>query len=252
MAFCRNCGSQIGDDERFCPNCGQGVEAPIPAPEKAAPAGPNIFTNLLGFFKNLFSGDPLGGALKAAQSNGLEWTIIAGTFVIVFALGAMATFPEFLRTFINVFGRTSAAGIKVGKLVKYGAVFGLSIVAAVFIYGVVLGAAFLRAKVISRLKVSFFGVANLVAYATIPVIAVLAVNTVMGLVWMPVAIAFLLAAIFIQIKIIDVGLRDLNEGKETNFFLLAAVYVTAAFLVLLTAFIVYFSDYTIYFKSIMF
>ena len=33
MAFCNNCGTQVGDDERFCPNCGQAVQA---APAQAS------------------------------------------------------------------------------------------------------------------------------------------------------------------------------------------------------------------------
>ena len=34
MAFCGKCGTQVGEGEKFCPNCG--------APIEAAPAADNI------------------------------------------------------------------------------------------------------------------------------------------------------------------------------------------------------------------
>lgn len=36
MAFCKKCGAQIGEDEKFCPNCGQAV-----APEAAQVVEPS-------------------------------------------------------------------------------------------------------------------------------------------------------------------------------------------------------------------
>lgn len=38
MAFCKKCGAQIGEDEKFCPNCGQAVEA---APEQVVEPAPD-------------------------------------------------------------------------------------------------------------------------------------------------------------------------------------------------------------------
>ena len=41
MAFCTNCGSQLGDDARFCPNCGQpGGQAGAPSAKIAEAAAP--------------------------------------------------------------------------------------------------------------------------------------------------------------------------------------------------------------------
>jgi uncharacterized protein (TIGR00266 family) len=40
MAFCTNCGSQLVDEARFCPNCGQGAGASTASAAAAAPAGP--------------------------------------------------------------------------------------------------------------------------------------------------------------------------------------------------------------------
>jgi uncharacterized protein (TIGR00266 family) len=40
MAFCTNCGSQIGDSTKFCPNCGQQIGAASPVEAYAAPAAP--------------------------------------------------------------------------------------------------------------------------------------------------------------------------------------------------------------------
>ena len=44
MAFCENCGAQIGDNEQFCPNCGTAV-GKAPAQPKAAPAGDDVQDN---------------------------------------------------------------------------------------------------------------------------------------------------------------------------------------------------------------
>jgi uncharacterized protein (TIGR00266 family) len=38
MAFCTNCGSQLSDGARFCPNCGQGSQAGAAAAQAAQPA----------------------------------------------------------------------------------------------------------------------------------------------------------------------------------------------------------------------
>ena len=43
MKFCTNCGSQIPDDTKFCPECGEKVAAPQPRPtqpEAPQPAAP--------------------------------------------------------------------------------------------------------------------------------------------------------------------------------------------------------------------
>lgn len=36
MAFCTNCGSQVDEGVKFCPSCGQGVEAPAQAAQTQA------------------------------------------------------------------------------------------------------------------------------------------------------------------------------------------------------------------------
>lgn len=40
MAFCKNCGTKLGDDSKFCPGCGTIVEAP----QSQAQAEQNAFT----------------------------------------------------------------------------------------------------------------------------------------------------------------------------------------------------------------
>ncbi len=36
MAFCTNCGSQVDEGVKFCPSCGQGIEAPAQAAQTQA------------------------------------------------------------------------------------------------------------------------------------------------------------------------------------------------------------------------
>ena len=37
MQICRNCGAQMGDQDRFCMSCGTPAQAPAPAPVTSAP-----------------------------------------------------------------------------------------------------------------------------------------------------------------------------------------------------------------------
>lgn len=45
MAFCKNCGAQMGDDERFCPNCGHAAEAQAPQAQPAPQATDDVTAN---------------------------------------------------------------------------------------------------------------------------------------------------------------------------------------------------------------
>jgi hypothetical protein len=40
--YCRTCGHELGDDDRFCPNCGRPVDqtASVPTPEADVPVSP--------------------------------------------------------------------------------------------------------------------------------------------------------------------------------------------------------------------
>src|SRR4051794_35949454 len=40
MAFCTNCGTQMGDDARFCPTCGQAMGGAIPGAQAAVATAP--------------------------------------------------------------------------------------------------------------------------------------------------------------------------------------------------------------------
>ncbi|MBO4384863.1 MAG: zinc-ribbon domain-containing protein [Clostridia bacterium] len=45
MAFCKNCGAQMGDDERFCPNCGHAAEAQAPQAQPAPQQTDDVTAN---------------------------------------------------------------------------------------------------------------------------------------------------------------------------------------------------------------
>lgn len=229
MAFCKNCGAQMNDDERFCPVCGQDSAAGNAAPAKAQSGG-NIIQNLLAQLKTFISKNIFKGGAIAAKSKTFEWAIIAGTFMIIFALGAMVTVAEYIpaRLALNAAGEMTASDIRalIDRYldISYGAVFGLSLVAALGCFGFVFGGAFLHVNVINKSKAHIFSVLNMVAYSFIPVTAALLLNMLFGLVWLPIALAVDLVAIFMQVSILSEGVKELNGGVEPNPFLKIAVW----------------------------
>jgi len=48
MAYCINCGSQMVDDARFCPNCGQPAGSPAPAPSTPRAVAPPLEFSIQG------------------------------------------------------------------------------------------------------------------------------------------------------------------------------------------------------------
>ena len=40
MAFCRNCGTELGEEQKFCVNCGAAVEPEIKQEDQPAPEAP--------------------------------------------------------------------------------------------------------------------------------------------------------------------------------------------------------------------
>ena len=74
MAFCGKCGAQIGEDEKFCPNCG--------APIEAAPAAENIIDkaqNVLNTEDTTSEYDPA----DIQANRGIAWLSYCGPLVFI-------------------------------------------------------------------------------------------------------------------------------------------------------------------------
>lgn len=243
--YCPTCGAQIPDDSVFCRNCGApipGRKAPEnrfeekPAPEKKTP---EIFTNLLKTVKAFFSKKPEEGIRVAGESNTFEWTILIGLNVLIFAFayainarqivsGIAGTIGSSLQSSMgsmaSLFGAFDLSSELTNSIANFGFFLLFGFLISLFANAVVFGAYFLLEKIIHRGEQSFFGVLNTVAYSTIPVTLVCALNIILGIIWGALVIPFVLTAGLAQVFLLYVALK--HNAKENRVSFLISIGVT--------------------------
>ncbi|MBQ6819222.1 MAG: zinc ribbon domain-containing protein [Clostridia bacterium] len=94
MSYCRNCGSAIGEQDRFCPTCG--VEAPVAVPVQDVPCTDPVADQTqqaLTLMQRMFKYERL-----AWKIGGIIYTVLGafwGIYVLLFGvLGVAAMFDE--------------------------------------------------------------------------------------------------------------------------------------------------------------
>lgn len=251
MAFCRNCGAQMGEGENFCPKCGQSTGAPVNrgnAPAGApvrANAGGDLINNCIGYLKDFFSKRVLDGARRARESKGFEGIVFLGLFFLVFAFSVPVFFHELfggiMRSAAGVAG--AAAGMYISEalrvLLPFGSLLGLSCLVALICMAIVIGAVFLHARVVLKKNVNIMQVLNLVGYSMIPVIIALLANMILGLITPFLPIITLAAAVFMQCFILVNAIRELDDSGSPNLFMSTVFFVASFALIALFSYLIY-------------
>ena len=228
--FCPKCGAQIPDDSMFCRNCGSPVPGKTPVkPVKSAPVTPPIVTKLLNALKAFFSAKPESGIRAAYSSDTHEWSILAGAnvllFAFAFAVNARQLFSGLLTGISGELGAyASMLGTYAGSFVNFGFFLLFGILISAFANAILFGGYFLLEKVIHKGEQPLLGCVNTVAYSTLPVTVVCLVNMLLGLIWSGLIVPFFLAAVFAQIVLLLIALRENTKEHKVNFLLLVAVF----------------------------
>lgn len=221
--FCQKCGAQIPDDSVFCRSCG----APVPGAQggqktRTSSQPAPLFANLLNQLKGFFSGKPESGLKLAGESNTHEWSILIGANILVFAFAYAVNLIEMSKGLLG-----GLISIKFG----FGLLFGflISLVANVILFGGYL----LLEKVIHRGEQPIVGALNTVAYSTIPVTIICLFNMLFGLIWFYLIIPFFITAIFAQLFLLLIALKDNAKDHKVSFLLVIAIFFAIFTLTLL-------------------
>ena len=243
--YCPTCGAQIPDDSVFCRNCG----APIPqrrapenlfeeqaAPVKAKPATPEIFTNLLKTIKAFFSPKPDEGVHVAGESNTLEWTMLIGLNILVFAFAyAINVRQIFGSALSSLAGSLGSFGSDLfgDSLFNFGFFLLFGFLISILANSIVFGAYLLLEKVIHRGGQNLFGILNTVAYSTIPFTLICVLNMILGIIWGPLVIPFALIAALPQVYLLHTVLKKNAKGGRVSFLAFIGVSLAAILLTFL-------------------
>jgi hypothetical protein len=246
--YCPTCGAQIPDDSVFCRNCG----APIPgrrvpdglfeeAPAAPVKTTPAIFKNLLNTLKAFFSKKPDEGVHVAGESNTLEWTMLIGTNILIFAFAYAINLRQIFSAALS-----SLIGSDLGSMGSYllgSAVFNFGFhllfgfLIGIFLNAVVFGAYFLLEKVIHRSERGLMNILNTVAYSTIPLTLIFVLNMLLGLIWGYLVIPFTLIAMLAQAMILHTALRKNAKNGRVSFLIFIGVCFVALSLILLIGYL---------------
>ena len=106
MAFCKNCGTQLDDSYKVCPNCGQPVAAqPVAQPQAAAPAtveepkGPWKVFAILGLIFGIMSRkkNPVNNGMATAGIVLSIISLVLGIIVLIWSFAVTGSFIGFIE-----------------------------------------------------------------------------------------------------------------------------------------------------------
>lgn len=220
--FCNKCGKQLSDDAAFCSECGNQVgPAPAAAP-KAAPAAkasvPPIFSRLISQIVNIFTKkDPVGVVANSAKDNSFSGLILAAFGVLMFAVSAMVNINQGIVSYFKVTNKGVITASQMKLVQKYfpsGVSFGLMLLLAIIVFAVAAAIVFVSANYIAKKKISISGACNIVAYSSIPMIAICILNMLFGLIWYALPVIFMLLAVALTLMILISALSKATDGEK--------------------------------------
>lgn len=230
--FCQKCGAQLTDGASFCTNCGAATSTQTTsAPVKQAQPNPMIskFVSVItSFWKS-----PTTSVASAAKSNTHEWSLLASISVVIYALaGAVVGLEMFSQVFSSLIGGLSSY-VPVGDMYPFFAMFGIGLLVGAGAYGLTsLGVWVVTAQIFKK-KVTFIQALNMVAVASLPLIVMHVLNMLLGLIYAPLTLAFLVIGVVMTTVLLYIGIQKfekLDKSPYYAFSILMASVVVAVFL----------------------
>lgn len=233
--FCNKCGKELPDGAAFCTGCGNQIGA---APQNSAPAAapaemPLIIKRLVSQVVAFFvKKDPAGVVCNSARDN--TWSgLILGLFgILMSALGVMVYVNQvILSAFKDVSGGAfnSAVTKFVSKLFPSGTTFGMTLLASAVVFVVASVLLFILSNYLAKKPLSIQGAFNVVAYASIPMIAVAILNMLFGLIWTVLPLVFTILAVVATVVLLFIALNKVVGFEKpalwVNYIFLAAVTI---------------------------
>ncbi len=230
--FCNKCGKELSDNATFCSGCGNQVgAAPAAAPAAASSSLPPILSRLISQITNFFTKkDPVGVVANSAKDNSFSGVILAVFGVLMFAVGAMVNVNQgMLAYYKNAYDDMWSDKIaeQIAKRFPTGTSFGMFLLLAVVVFAVASVMVYVATTKIAKKQISISGAVNVVAYASIPMIAVSILNMLLGLIWYPLPVIFMLVALCATVAIIGSSIDKVSESEKPLTVKLLVFGVTA-------------------------
>ena len=229
--FCSKCGKQLPDDAVFCSGCGN----PVADTQQAAPVAPRantaslppilkrLFEQIVGFFTKK---DPVGVVSHSITDSTWSGAILLGFGAIVTAMASMVNFNQTINMLYKEV--TGTVPDSISEIYPSWTTLGLSLLSAVVIALVTVGMLFVTANFIAKKPLSLCGAVNMVAYASLPLIGAFLLNMILGLIWVPLAIALTAVAALATILILYASFRKIGgfEKAPVGCFMIVGATVT--------------------------
>jgi hypothetical protein len=216
--FCNKCGKELPDNAQFCSGCGNQIGTAPAAPAAAPAQTPVIFKRLIGQLMNFFTKkDPVGVVANSARDNSFSGAIIAIFGAIMFALSAMVNVNQGMLACAKKIAGSSWSkeySKYIAKSFPSGTSFGMFLLVAVVAYAFMSVMVYVAATKVAKKQISFSGALNIVAYASIPVVAVSVLNMLFGLIWFALLVFFILIALCATLCIISAAVDKVTEGAS--------------------------------------
>ncbi len=243
--FCNKCGKELPDGAAFCTGCGNQIGA---APQNAAPASapapaemPLIIRRLVSQVVAFFAKkDPAGVVCNSARDN--TWSgLILGLFgILMSALGVMVFINQkVIAVAKEAFGGmwSSEAAKQVLKSVPAGKAFGMTLLASAVVFVVSGILMFVLANYVAKKPLSLAGAFNVVAYSSIPMVAVAILNMLFGLIWIVLPVVFTFLALIATVVLLFIGLNKVSASETPSALVNYIYFVVVAGVAVLFAYI---------------
>lgn len=217
--FCKNCGTQLDDGARFCANCGTAVAqtaASVSAPVRTAKPNPMV-TNFVSVIKSFWK-SPETAVAGAAKSNTHEWALFGAIGVVAYALGAaivgLEMFSQLLSSILGGFSDY----VSMGDIYPFLAIFGISLLIGAAAYGLTALGVWALVSFVFKKQATIVQALNMVTVATLPLVVIHIFNMLAGLIYAPLAIVFIIAALVMTAILLYMGIQEFGELDKSPFY----------------------------------